>query len=90
MCSLCSPDNDPELFESPWQDRQERAVEEVQDIVEETLIQNRRIKIAKSYILYRDQRARIREMENSMIDSNELMEKYLSNADWKIKENSNI
>ena len=65
------------------------AVEEVQDIVEEVLIQNRQIKIAKAYILYRDQRARLREMKN-MIDSNELMEQYISQADWRVKENSNM
>ncbi|MFH1662091.1 MAG: ribonucleoside triphosphate reductase [Candidatus Falkowbacteria bacterium] len=65
------------------------AVEEVQDIVEEILIKNRRIKAAKSYILYRDQRARLREMK-SMINSDNLMEGYLSKADWRIKENSNM
>lgn len=65
------------------------AVEEVQDLVEEVLIQNRRIKMAKSYILYRDQRARLREMR-SMINSNDLMDEYLSKTDWRVKENSNM
>ncbi|HER24172.1 MAG TPA: anaerobic ribonucleoside-triphosphate reductase [Candidatus Atribacteria bacterium] len=36
-------------------------VEEVQDIVEETLIQEGMVKVAKAYILYRDKRRRIRE-----------------------------
>ena len=65
------------------------AVEEIQDIVEEELIRNRRIKIAKAYILYRDQRARIREMRD-MINSNEIMEDYLKQTDWRVKENSNM
>lgn len=65
------------------------AVEEIQDIVEETLIENRQIKTAKAYILYRDQRARLREMK-SMINSNELMEGYLKKSDWRVKENSNM
>ncbi|MFH1427904.1 MAG: ribonucleoside triphosphate reductase [Patescibacteria group bacterium] len=65
------------------------AVEEIQDVVEEVLIQNRRIKIAKAYILYRDQRARLRGMR-TMINSNDLMEEYLSQSDWKVKENSNM
>ncbi|MBA3047281.1 ribonucleoside triphosphate reductase [Patescibacteria group bacterium] len=65
------------------------AVEEVQDIVEEILIENRRIKMAKAYILYRDQRARLREMK-SMINSNDLMDGYLKKSDWRIKENSNM
>lgn len=65
------------------------AVEEVQDIVEEILISNRQIKTAKAYILYRDQRARLREMK-ALINSNELMDGYLKKADWRVKENSNM
>ncbi|MCK4553660.1 ribonucleoside triphosphate reductase [Candidatus Parcubacteria bacterium] len=65
------------------------AVEEIQDVVEEALIQNRRIKIAKAYILYRDQRARLREM-SLMINSNDLMQGYLQKSDWRVKENSNM
>jgi len=65
------------------------AVEEIQDVVEEALIQNRRIKIAKAYILYREKRARLREM-SLMINTNELMEGYLQKSDWRVKENSNM
>jgi ribonucleoside-triphosphate reductase (formate) len=65
------------------------AVEEIQDIVEEALISNRQIRAAKSYILYRDQRARLREMRN-MINSTDLMEQYLRQEDWRVKENSNM
>ena len=65
------------------------AVEEVQDIVEEVLIVNKQIKTAKAYILYRDNRARLREME-TMINSNDIMEDYLKQSDWRVKENSNM
>lgn len=65
------------------------AVEEIQDVVEEVLIKNRRIKIAKAFILYRDQRARIRDMR-VMVNSNDLMEEYLRQTDWRVKENSNM
>lgn len=65
------------------------AVEEIQDIVEETLIKNRLIKIAKAYILYRDQHARLRSMKD-MINSNDIMEDYLRQSDWRVKENSNM
>jgi len=65
------------------------AVEEVQDLVEEILIKNRQIKTAKAYILYRDQRARLREMK-FMINSDELMAGYLNQSDWRVKENSNM
>lgn len=65
------------------------AVEEVQDVVEEILITDRLIKTAKAYILYRDQRSKLRDIEH-LIDSGELMEKYLSQLDWRVKENSNM
>ena len=65
------------------------AVEEIQDIVEEVLIENKQIKIAKSYILYRDQQARLREM-NSMVNSIDIMDSYLKQSDWRVKENSNM
>src|SRR6056297_2793467 len=63
------------------------AVEEVQDIVEEVLIENSRIKMAKAYIIYREQHRQIRD-----ITSNEekLMEDYLGKADWRLQENSNM
>ncbi len=65
------------------------AVEEIQDIVEEILITNREIKTAKAYILYRDQQARLREMKE-MVNSNDLMDEYLKQTDWRVKENSNM
>jgi len=65
------------------------AVEEIQDIVEEVLISRRQIKAAKAYILFRDQHARLREMR-SMINSNDLMDEYLKQTDWRVKENSNM
>jgi len=65
------------------------AVEEIQDVVEEILIRNKEIKIAKDYILYRDQRARIREMD-LLINSNQIMENYINKTNWEIKENSNM
>ncbi|MFH1233080.1 MAG: ribonucleoside triphosphate reductase [Patescibacteria group bacterium] len=65
------------------------AVEEIQDIVEEILIKSRQIKVAKAYILYRDQMARLREIK-SMINSDELMDGYLKQTDWRVKENSNM
>ena len=64
------------------------AVEEIQDIVEEVLIKKGEIKIAKAFILYRDQRRQLREME---VDTGEkLMEDYLGKLDWRLNENSNM
>jgi ribonucleoside-triphosphate reductase len=65
------------------------AVEEIQDVVEEVLIKNREIQTAKAYIIYRDQHAKIREYE-ALVNSDEIMEGYLKQLDWRVKENSNM
>ena len=65
------------------------AVEEVQDIVEETLIENKQIALAKAYIIYRDQHRQIRDINKGTSDES-LMEDYLGRADWRLKENSNM
>ena len=78
-----------EKLNEKFHERSIPAVEEVQDLVEEVLISNRQIKTAKAYILYRDQRARLRDMKD-MINSNDVMEDYLRQNDWRVKENSNM
>lgn len=65
------------------------AVEEIQDIVEEVLIRAREIQVAKAYILYRDQHAKIRELK-MLVDSDRLMSDYLEQLDWRVRENSNM
>ncbi|MCK4957668.1 MAG: ribonucleoside triphosphate reductase, partial [Candidatus Cloacimonetes bacterium] len=63
-------------------------VEQIQDIVEEVLINSPYKKAAKSFIIYRDQHAKIREIiSNAEID---LIDKYLEKLDWQVKENSNM
>ncbi|MFA6514314.1 MAG: ribonucleoside triphosphate reductase [Patescibacteria group bacterium] len=65
------------------------AVEEIQDIVEEVLLENHQIKAAKNYILYRDQHRQLRDISNITADE-KLMEDYLGKSDWRLKENSNM
>jgi len=65
------------------------AVEEVQDVVEETLIENKQIALAKVYILYRDQHRQLRDINKGTSDE-KLMEDYLGRSDWRLKENSNM
>jgi len=65
------------------------AVEEIQDVVEETLIENNRIKIAKAYIIYREQHRQMRKIKEG-INEEKLMEDYLGRADWRLNENSNM
>lgn len=73
-----------------YKDGRVPTVENVQDLVETTLINNGYTTIAKSYILYRDQHAKIREVKNLLKDSATLIEDYLRKLDWRIKENSNM
>ncbi len=65
------------------------AVEEIQDVVEEVLIKKKHIKIAKAYILYRDQHRQLRDINNEKAEA-KLMEDYLGRMDWRLKENSNM
>jgi len=64
------------------------AVEQIQDIVETVLIESRYIKTAKAYIIYRDQHARIRDLKKTI--SLDLVDGYINNEDWRVKENSNM
>jgi ribonucleoside-diphosphate reductase alpha chain len=49
-------------------------VEEVQDIVERTLIENKKARIAKAYILYRQKRAEIRREKQQILNKIEIDE----------------
>jgi len=64
------------------------SVEELQDVVEDVLLSSPYKKTAKAYILYRDQRARSREIASTF--NIDLMDKYLSRSDWQVNENSNM
>lgn len=64
-------------------------VEQVQDVVEKVLIENRHARVAKAYILYREKRTMARE-SNALIGATiGLFSNYLNNDDWVIKENAN-
>jgi ribonucleoside-triphosphate reductase len=63
-------------------------VEEIQDIVEETLLASAYKKTAKAFIIYRDQHQKLRDMVKK--NSIKMIDSYLDLSDWKIKENSNM
>jgi len=65
-------------------------VEEIQDIVEEVLIKSGNPRVAKAYILYRQQRSDARDARRIMLDGEKLVEDYLHRADWRVNENSNM
>ncbi|KKP37502.1 MAG: Anaerobic ribonucleoside-triphosphate reductase [Candidatus Peregrinibacteria bacterium GW2011_GWA2_33_10] len=64
-------------------------VEEIQDIVEKILIKNGESEVAKSYILYRDQHQKMRNIENMFVDAEKTMNEYLKKADWRVNANAN-
>ena len=65
------------------------SVEHVQDIVEKVLIENGHAKVAKAYILYREQHKNIREVTKLLRDI-AIVDDYLDEMDWRVKENSNM
>lgn len=65
-------------------------VEQVQDIVEEVLILENLVETAKAYILYREQRRRIREAQSALDETVEMVDKYIQELDWQVKENANM
>ena len=68
----------------------EIAVEDIQDSVENVLIQTGYGDVAKAYILYRKQREKIRNMNATMIDYKDTVNKYVKVEDWRVKENSTV
>lgn len=63
-------------------------VECVQDIVEKILFENGSFNLTKAFLLYRNQRAQIRNFKEKLsnLDS---VDDYLCKSDWKVKESAN-
>ncbi len=66
------------------------AVEDIQDSVESVLVQAGYADVAKAYILYRKQREKIRNMKSTILDYKDLVDSYVKNIDWRVKENSTV
>ncbi|MCQ2591568.1 MAG: ribonucleoside triphosphate reductase [Treponema sp.] len=66
------------------------AIEEIQDIVETVLIEQKEVEIAKAYILYRARHEAVRDAKNLMVDINKTMDGYLGQSDWRVNENANV
>jgi len=78
-----------EILNKKFHERSIPAVEEIQDIVETVLMKNKLYPVARAFIIYREQHARMRELEN-LINSDDIMEGYLNKLDWQVRENSNM
>jgi len=65
-------------------------VEDIQDSVEAVLQRAGYAAVAKSYILYRKNREKLREMRSTVLDYKKLVDDYLRVSDWRVKENSTV
>ena len=65
-------------------------VEDIQDSAEVVLIQSGYVDVAKSYILYRKQREKVRNIGETIIDYKKVIDDYLKVSDWRVKENSTV
>lgn len=77
-----------EILQSKQQLLKAMSVEEIQDIVEEVLLDSSYKKAAKSYVIYREQRAKVRNFINeAKVD---MVDEYLHEIDLNVKENANM
>lgn len=65
-------------------------VEDIQDSVEHILEQSGYTDVAKAYILYRKNREKLRNMKSTILDYKEIVDSYVREEDWRVKENSTV
>lgn len=65
-------------------------LEEIQNIVEETLMGLGMTDVARNYVRYRFQRELLRVDKETGISVEKMMKNYIKKDDWKVKENANM
>lgn len=78
------------LYERCRKRKTSTSVEEIQDMVEKELMKAGAYTTAKKYILYRQQRKKIRDTSDTLIDYKKTVDNYLHVKDWRVKENSTV
>lgn len=66
------------------------SVEDIQDSAEKVLSEAGYHEVAKSYILYRKNREKLRNIKSTIIDYKEVVNSYVKALDWRVKENSTV
>jgi ribonucleoside-triphosphate reductase len=69
--------------------RQAVSIEQIQDVVEETLIADSFLATARAYIVYREQHANLRGERRVQVDVETSVNEYLTRADWRVNANAN-
>jgi ribonucleoside-triphosphate reductase len=64
-------------------------IEGIQDVVEQTLISANHFDTARSYIVYREQRAKLRADRRTLVDVASSINEYLDRSDWRVAANAN-
>lgn len=64
-------------------------VEQIQDLIEEMLKKNDYDEVSKAFKLYRELHRKMR-LISSLVDSDELIDNYINQSDWRVKENANM
>ncbi len=64
-------------------------IEGIQDVVEQTLISANHFETARSYIVYREQRAKLRADRRTLVDVSSSINEYLDRSDWRVAANAN-
>lgn len=64
-------------------------IEQIQDVVEQVLISANHLATARAYIVYREQRARLREDKKTVVEVESSINEYLDRADWRVNANAN-
>jgi anaerobic ribonucleoside-triphosphate reductase len=76
-------------MEEKFSENEIPGVEEIQDLVETTLIKQGHDQTAKAYILYRKSHDELRNVKG-LFDTIEVVDDYVGLNDWMVKENSNM
>ncbi len=64
-------------------------IEQIQDVVEQTLIAARHMATARAYMAYRQRRATLRADAQTLVDVQSSINEYLTRADWRVNANAN-
>ncbi len=64
-------------------------VEQVQDIVEQTLVDANHFATFRAYVAYRDQHQRLRSNRQTLVDVAATIDEYVGRTDWRVQANAN-
>ncbi len=64
-------------------------IEEIQDIVEQSLITSNYLKTARAYIVYREKHKTLRSDKRAVVDVISSINEYLDKLDWRVNANAN-